>query len=455
MINLLSFTTSPLPSHFINALGWTLIHSLWQFALINFLLLAFLKSPFAISGQARANCCRLGLVGGVLFNIATFIQIQLSVLNHPFAGYSARLGDGHLLAFHLVPGTSHAPVLMPYLLLAWLSGCLLCSLWHLYAYLHCLDIRKQAHDTAPERLSKRMQYWAQHLGIGKPVQLRLSNLVAGPCVMGHFKPVILLPCDAVLGHQSLKLSQAAIEFILLHELAHIKRWDYLFSHFQYATKTLYFFNPCVWLINRQLNIEREHACDDIVVEHTQQPMQYAHTLKDLAMMKKINRSALSTFTLSATKRGFQLLQRIRRLTRPAPSPQSATPLTSSLFTLSTLTLIVLGFSQLGVVPANANPELESIDASSIKPDILPIEYRAAVYPSKAIAEKIEGYCIVQYSVNTLGEVENPRIDKCDVEGYFEEASLAAALTFKYSPQTANNKIVRVNGVKNRFDYKLK
>ena len=106
-------------------------------------------------------------------------------------------------------------------------------------------------------------------------------MVDVPCMMGYFKPVILLPFTL-----STYLSAEEVEAILLHELAHIKRGDYLVNLLQQVIGILLFFNPCMLLINKIINEERENCCDDLVVEATASPLIYAKALFKLEQTRE-------------------------------------------------------------------------------------------------------------------------------------------------------------------------
>ncbi len=433
---------------FVNALGWTLVHSLWQCGTIAISLFFYLRKNPYISGRVCALGCRLSLVACLLMSMITFYK--LSVFDYPINATVSK-NEEFAFASFLVSSTGLSVTYMYYTSIFWITGCCLFACINIRDFLHCCQLRRQHTTDAPSELILLLQSWVQYLDISKPVQLRLSKIVSGPCVIGHFRPIILLPFDAITGSCTLQLSKEHIELILLHELTHIKHCDYLFNLFQSLMKVLYFFNPGVLLISRQLDVAREYACDDKVVQCTQKTTQYAHALKEVAIMKKTNKSGL---LLPAVNNRFQLLRRIQRLSIAPTLSYKFSNFFSPALSVVTLIMMVFGLSQLGVSQANAKDSIRGVDASQMANDHLPIEYSPAHYPVKALDNKVEGYCVVEYNVNVLGYVENPKIKSCDKEGYFEEVSLAAALTFKYAPLVINSEVVRVEGVKNKFVFKL-
>ncbi|RZM22267.1 MAG: M56 family metallopeptidase, partial [Pedobacter sp.] len=127
-----------------------------------------------------------------------------------------------------------------------------------------------------------------------------------PLVLGFLKPVVLFPVALA---NNMDLNQ--VEAILIHELSHIRRNDYLLNLVKTAIETILFFNPFIWLSGRFIHIEREHACDDLVVAFTGTPVTYAHALLKLELLQAKNSPAM---TMAATGKPQYLYQRIKRIT---------------------------------------------------------------------------------------------------------------------------------------------
>jgi beta-lactamase regulating signal transducer with metallopeptidase domain len=158
-----------------------------------------------------------------------------------------------------------------------------------------------------------IQQWQEKLDIGRKVQLFFSEKVNVPMTMGALKPVILLPIASLNN-----LTQDQLEAILLHELAHIKRHDYLFNIIQTVVETILFFNPFTWLISRIIRKEREHCCDDVVIANMNTPLPYARALAELEV-QRFNKMALA-----ATGNKNQLLNRIKRIMEMKKRPVNYT-----------------------------------------------------------------------------------------------------------------------------------
>lgn len=167
----------------------------------------------------------------------------------------------------------------------------------------------------PDWLAK-LNALCKKLDVVKHVTLHVSEKIRVPLTAGFIKPVILLPVAMVS-----RLSPEQVESILLHELAHIKRLDYLWNMIQKVIESILFFNPFVWLIVKEINKEREYCCDEIVVSKTSDPLTYAKALLQLEVEVKCNELAMCA---SGNER-YPLLDRIKRvsgMTNPDPSPKT-------------------------------------------------------------------------------------------------------------------------------------
>src|SRR5262249_8005167 len=124
-----------------------------------------------------------------------------------------------------------------------------------------------------------------------------------PAVVGHFKPMVLLPASLIT-----QLTPEQLEAVILHELMHIRRHDYLVNILQICCETLFFFNPAIWWLSRSIRIEREHCCDEAVTQRSGDKVQYARALVRLAEL----RLGPGT-TLALAANGSSLKKRITRL----------------------------------------------------------------------------------------------------------------------------------------------
>jgi GWxTD domain-containing protein len=162
------------------------------------------------------------------------------------------------------------------------------------------------------------------LRVSRPVTLLESCLAEVPMVIGHFRPVILMPVGLLAG-----LPAAQVEAILLHELSHVRRCDYLVNLLQRAVEGLLFYHPAVWWISSTIRAEREHCCDDAAVAISGDAHQYAMALAALEQSRYQDREP----ALAAT--GGNLMKRIRRLLYPARPNGASTPLVAAVILIAT------------------------------------------------------------------------------------------------------------------------
>ena len=120
---------------------------------------------------------------------------------------------------------------------------------------------------------------AESLRIGRRVTVAVCERIAAPVLVGIVRPIILLPPAALTGW-----SPDEIEMVLLHELAHVRRWDNLVNLVQRFVESLLFFHPAVWLVSSWVRREREACCDAVVVGRTNRPHAYAEMLVALAAL---------------------------------------------------------------------------------------------------------------------------------------------------------------------------
>src|SRR5439155_21793559 len=145
-------------------------------------------------------------------------------------------------------------------------------------------------SAAPDAVRDVLENTRQRLGLRQSVELLQSALVETAVVLGYFRPVLLLPMSAVTG-----LSPGQLDAILAHELAHIRRHDYLVNLLQTLVETVFFYHPAIWWLSNQIRSERENCCDDIAVAVLGNRVEYGRAL--LALEE--HRAAETALTLGA------------------------------------------------------------------------------------------------------------------------------------------------------------
>lgn len=150
------------------------------------------------------------------------------------------------------------------------------------------------------------------LGIGRPIRVVEADEAHGPAVLGVLWPTLLLPASVMTG-----LPPESLRAILIHELAHIRRYDYLVNIAQMLVESVLFFNPTVWWIGRQVRLEREACCDATAVRLTGHPLDYSRSLAEWAGR---SRGVVVAAAWAGDRRPGTLLERVRRVLRPGDRP---------------------------------------------------------------------------------------------------------------------------------------
>src|SRR5690349_13234356 len=148
--------------------------------------------------------------------------------------------------------------------------------------------------------------------VSRSVRLLATDRVDSPSVIGWLRPVILAPVGMLSG-----LAPQQVEALLAHELAHVRRHDYLVNVLQGIAESLLFYHPAVWWISNQIRTEREHCCDDLAVEASGDVLVYARALAALESMRPAH------FKTVLSANDGSLLRRIRRLADPVAAQRPA------------------------------------------------------------------------------------------------------------------------------------
>jgi GWxTD domain-containing protein len=294
------------------ALGRALLHFVWEGALIAALLGVMLLALRRASAQARylASCA------AILAMIASFAVTAIGGV--PASPRVAVAPSMTIAVRHAVvpagEALGRATPFSTWVVAAWLAGVAILSVRRAGGWLRARRIVARATVPAEQRWLERLDRLRERMGIDRAVTLVESALAESPSVIGWLRPVILVPAGWLMG-----LSVEQAEAILLHELAHVRRHDYLVNLMQSVVEDLLFYHPAVWWVGRVMRRERENCCDDDVVEMGGDVRSYARTLASL--------EGLRAGEPAMAANGGPLADRIRRLVRPPAGPRaSAIPL---------------------------------------------------------------------------------------------------------------------------------
>lgn len=320
-----------LSQQIVQKLGWTLLHFVWQAAVV-VLILAFLlwllrKSTANL--RYTISCSALALV--VLLPVITIRLVPASTStsmagrgltsSHPalpaqqstITEVSASQQPAQPQDVAHVPAVSwneHSVELLepalPYIVSGWLIGVFVLSIWHLGGWAQLQRLRKKMVKQVNASLYSTLSRLAERLRVNRTIQLAESALVQVPTVVGWLRPVILLPATALTG-----LSPRQLEAMLAHELAHIKRYDYLVNILQTVVEILGFYHPAVWWVSHRIRTERENCCDDLAVSVCGDKVSYAKALTSMEEIRQVQLAVAAT--------GGNLLTRIRRIVGKEPA----------------------------------------------------------------------------------------------------------------------------------------
>ncbi len=219
-----------------------------------------------------------------------------------------------------------------WIFLAWLMGVASLSLYHIFGWRQANRLVRLGSQPVARQLQARFSNLCHQLGLSQNVELLQSPFLKTPCVVGWIKPAVLLPVTVFTN-----LSAGDLEMILAHELAHIRRHDVLLNYLQTAIETLFFFNPAVWWLSRQIRIERENICDDLAVNACGDRVAYARALANLEALR------VPQPHLAPAADGTSVLQRVRRLAG-APKGRNRWQGFSLVSSLAVVTILVAGLS---------------------------------------------------------------------------------------------------------------
>ena len=346
------------------ALGWTLLHSLWEGAAIALALAIVLAI-------ARTSRVRYAAACVAMFGLLAGFAATLYLLAPRDISHARAIGT---LPLPVNPSVDDRPVandrtpwdasqLPPWLAPIWLAGVFLFQLRCLASWLAAGRLRRIGVCGAPSEWTQRLDGLRARLRMARPVTLLESCFAEVPVVIGHLRPVILMPVGLLAG-----LPASQVEAILLHELAHIRRADYLVNLMQTLVEGLLFYHPAAWWISSAIRAERENCCDDLVVLTNGDAHEYATALAALAE----NRWAIRRTALAAT--GGNLVKRIRRLLSPQEGPRTTiAPVLSMAILVVTGTVALVAWEK----PA---PQLPIPAVPSVRP-IPPLMAQAQTAPA--------------------------------------------------------------------------
>ena len=311
------------------AIGWTLVHSLWEGALVALVLAAALWALRSSRARYAAAClAMLAMLAGFGFTLTRVMPRQPSRV----ATLVNARGALFLEVIEVPKGLvqRRAADFLPWLAPFWMAGVAIFHLRSLASWMAARRLRRTGVCLAPDHWWERLDRLRARVRLSRPVTLLESCLAEVPVVVGYVRPAILMPVGLLAG-----LPVGQVEAILLHELAHIRRYDYLVNLLQSAVEGFLFYHPAVWWISGLMRAERENCCDDLVVATHGDAHEYAAALATLEQNRWSAREAAPAAT------GGNLMQRIRRLlNRPEAPHRALTPVFSAVILTITAAVVL-------------------------------------------------------------------------------------------------------------------
>jgi beta-lactamase regulating signal transducer with metallopeptidase domain len=422
----------------VEALGWALLHFVWQGAVVA----ALLAGADGLMSRARAHARYLtacaALLAMLALPIATFVTQRGSVGAAEMARAAAReqtaaaTASGAFRARQLraparTPSASHGVVaragvarvapaphllapgrvlprdlarrlsaVLPWGVAAWALGVAVLSLRLLGGWWLVARLRHSVSNLPLDAWQEALERLARRVGVSRPVHVLRSVLVDVPTAIGWLRPVILIPASTLAG-----LAPAQIEAILAHELAHIRRHDYLVNLLQSVIETLLFYHPAVWWVSRRIRDERELCCDEIAVRVSGDAVGYARALCELERLRQ------GAPALAMAASGGSLRARIARLlgVRPRRHDEGARGFAVAFGAALLVALVALGSLDvpLGGASGSLVPSKRTIRSHPPKPPVAverPLEAddeAIAAPPAESLAPAAEAAAAAEFA----------------------------------------------------------
>lgn len=423
------------------ALGIALARFVWQGAAVALGVGAILACMGRRPARERYAVACLGLLVMAVLPVTSFVS-ELASVASGVSPVPAVLGEGALTWTPEPPLAAWVKgwlwTLHPWLMTAWVYGVLLLSLRTAWAWKQAQVLTREGTRQASGAATMALVRMMERTRVSRPVRLLESVAIEVPTVVGLWKPLILVPTSTLTG-----LSVAQLESVLAHELAHIRRHDYLVNLLQALVETALFYHPAVWWLSARIREEREHCADDVAVECCGDALMYSRALATLEQLR------VSVPVPALAANGGSLLHRIQRL---LAAPQGGAPLHPwrLMGSLASLTLlVVLGTARQAqatrttwetIVPfteAMTRPERLSGDIPQIPDSMMPPRAPAGSIPTNYLL-------IAQCTLPADGSIRDCAIVSPKPElAELEAEVIRALLTSRYKPVTSEGQPISV------------
>ncbi len=395
-------------SDLLERLAGSLLHFLWQGALIAFVSAILLRLLARRSATLRYAVAVVGLGFMLLAPCVTFIF-------YPETG-GAALRVLQFLSRSAVEagksaGAGGIALWTSWIVLAWAAGVSVCGIRLLVGWILSRSIIRSARIEIPASVTQLMERVRASLVGSRQVRLLVGERVDSPVVFGWMRPVVLLPVAAVTG-----LSENQLLAVLAHELAHIRRHDFLVNALQRGVESVLFYHPAVWWLSSRIRAEREHCCDDLAVQVCGDRFVYAEALIELER----TRAAVPVLAIPAA--AGRLGERIRRVLGVRSGNRDLQPAAAALLLVAVCALAgswqneTIAATSLVVLPPASSPVRLEKPLNAIAAIVTAQTQRAVtpappqspaqpetpeIAPARAAARKELGQLLVPYSAESF------------------------------------------------------
>ena len=418
------------------ALSVALLHFVWQGLVVAFGLWValFILRKRSANTRYLTSCAALAVLA-VLPVITAYLAYSGPLTGHPPGSLVRAIPRiaGAVTASSVPSPSAWLPSLERWALPAWALGVLLFSLRLVWATKQVSALRRGAQPPEAPMLAI-IAGLASRMRLARPVRVLISSIPDGPSVVGWIRPVVLLPAATILG-----LTPQQLEAVLAHELAHIRRYDYLVNMLQILVETLLFYHPAVWWTSAQIRHEREMCCDDLAVVACGDALCYARALTRLERLR-VMRPRLA---LGGTD--GPLFYRIRRLIGDQGQEYGPSKLPGILALSLGLACLALnmqwarGQQQEARTPEPVALESAALDDPGIRVDLggAAVIHRAPVeYPDVALQAGVQGTVVVEVTLDASGMVSDARVLSGPAD--LRKAALESVLQWHFTHDAAGS-----------------
>jgi bla regulator protein blaR1 len=411
---------NPAAWHLLAATGWTLIHFVWQGALVGCL------TAIALTAlrNARPNLRYLVACSGMLACLLwPAIGLALRMSEHATTEAAQFYVSGTAVAqgvTHASGMTAYLQSHLPWLVAVWAScaGALTLRMALGLAWIGSAARSFRADAVLQARLSAL----AQRMGVHREVRLRIVSHLASPITAGWWRPVVLVPASLVSG-----MPPDLLEALLAHELGHVRRADYLVNLAQNVVEILFFYHPAVWWISGRIRAEREQIADALAADVLGEPRRLARALSEL------ERVQFSAGALMLAANGGDLVERIRRLVRP---DRQALSWKASIPVLALAMSCAAIYTNAATLPKTATPHVHRSAMADFRSCSKPL------WPTEDLRAEHQGTVNLEFLVSAEGKPLDARVRRSSGYRALDEAARVAIGKCTFKPATMDGQPVQ-------------